>query len=65
MPRWRAEQEAGLVRASGRSGMDAAALARFCAHYERLTRWQLADTPRHAGLTLRLDGERRVIRRRC
>lgn len=58
VPRWRAEQEAAI---GGR--MDAAAIARFCAHYERLTRWQLADTPRHAGLTLRLDGSRRVISR--
>ena len=55
VPRWRAEQEAGI---GGR--MDTAAIARFCAHYERLTRWQLADTPRHAGLTLRLDAQRRV-----
>lgn len=61
VPHWRAQQEAGLIRATGRSGMDAPALARFCAHYERLTRWQLADTPRHAGLTLRLDEQRRVI----
>jgi D-glycerate 3-kinase len=61
VPRWRAQQEAGLARATGRPGMDAAALARFCAHYERLTRWQLATTPRHAGLTLRLDAHRQVI----
>lgn len=64
VPRWRAEQEAGLARATGRNqgirGMDAAAIARFCAHYERLTRWQLATTPAFASLTLRLDGERRV-----
>ncbi|WP_310476048.1 kinase, partial [Sandarakinorhabdus sp.] len=45
VPRWRAEQEAALTRATGRHGMDPAALTRFCAHYERLTRWQLADTP--------------------
>ena len=61
VPRWRAQQEAGLARATGRPGMDSAAIARFCAHYERLTRWQLADTPRHAVLTLQLDGQRRVI----
>jgi D-glycerate 3-kinase len=63
VPRWRAQQEAALTRATGRQGMDALAIARFCAHYERLTRWQLANTPRHAGLTLRLDGERRVTTR--
>lgn len=56
VPRWRAEQEASI---GGR--MDSAAVERFCAHYERLTRWQLQDTPRHAGLTLRLDGQRRVV----
>ena len=60
VPRWRTEQEAGLTCAAGRKGMDPAAIARFCAHYERLTRWQLADTPRRAGLTLRLDAQRRV-----
>lgn len=56
VPGWRAEQEAGLG-----GGMDAAGIVRFCAHYERLTRWQLADTPRHAGLVLRLDRQRRVV----
>ncbi|OYZ13088.1 MAG: hypothetical protein B7Y35_14165 [Sphingomonadales bacterium 28-64-96] len=56
VPRWRTEQEAAI---GGR--MPPAAIARFCAHFERLTRWQLADTPRHAGLTLRLDEQRRVI----
>ncbi len=61
VPRWRAQQEAGLTRTTGRKGMSPTAITRFCAHYERLTRWQLADTPRHAGLTLRLDGQRRVI----
>ncbi|WP_017667426.1 hypothetical protein [Sandarakinorhabdus sp. AAP62] len=61
VPRWRAQQEAGLSRATGRKGMSPAALTRFCAHYERLTRWQLLDTPRHASLTLRLDGQRRVV----
>ena len=61
VPRWRAQQEASLTRATGRSGMDSASIVRFCGHYERLTRWQLADTPRHAGLTLQLDGQQRVI----
>jgi D-glycerate 3-kinase len=61
VPRWRAQQEAGLTRATGRKGMSPTAITRFCAHYERLTRWQLADTPRHAGFNLRLDGQWRVI----
>ncbi len=61
VPIWRAQQEAGLTRATGRKGMSPATLTRFCAHYERLTRWQLEDTPRHAGLVLRLDGARQVV----
>jgi D-glycerate 3-kinase len=63
IPRWRAEQEAALMHATGRAGMDAAGIARFCAHYERLTHWQLANTPRHAGLVLQLDEQRRVTTR--
>jgi D-glycerate 3-kinase len=37
---WRQQQEAGLPRVAGRSrpAMDEAALARFIAHYERITR---------------------------
>ena len=62
VPRWRAEQEAGLARATGRPGMDAAALTRFCAHYERLTCWQLAHTPSHADLVIRLDRQRAMRR---
>jgi D-glycerate 3-kinase len=67
VPGWRAEQEAALARAARRAGlarpgMDAASIARFCAHYERLTRWQLATTPARAGLTLWLDRQRRVRR---
>jgi D-glycerate 3-kinase len=61
VPRWRADQEAALSRSSGRPGMDAAAIARFCAHYERLTRWQLASTPAQASLVLRLDRQRRLV----
>jgi D-glycerate 3-kinase len=60
VPRWRAEQEAALARMHGKPGMDAAAITRFCAHYERLTRWQLATTPQRAGLVLQLDGQRQV-----
>ena len=60
VPVWRAQQEAGLVRRSGGKGMDLAATTRFCAHYERLTRWQLAQTPARAGLTLQLGRNRQV-----
>jgi D-glycerate 3-kinase len=57
---WREQQEADLRRqASG--AMTPAQVARFIQHYERLTRWMLADMPDRADLTLRLDVERRVI----
>jgi D-glycerate 3-kinase len=44
---WRAEQEAGLNRdsRSARPPMSDAELARFIAHYERLTNWILEDEP--------------------
>lgn len=60
VPQWRMEQETRLAHATGRRGMDQSAMARFCAHYERLTRWQLATTPAHADLTLHLDAGRQV-----
>jgi D-glycerate 3-kinase len=44
---WRLEQEMGLARRESQSmpAMDAPAVARFIAHYERLTRWIIADEP--------------------
>lgn len=57
---WRAEQEAKLIARTGR-GMDAAQLARFVAHYERLTRWLLAEAPGRADLVFRLAADRRPI----
>jgi D-glycerate 3-kinase len=62
--RWRAEQEDTLrktLEAQGRSTaglMDAPALIRFVAHYERLTRWILDEMPTRADLVLRLDADR-------
>lgn len=55
---WRAEQEAGLNRdaRSARPPMSDAELARFIAHYERLTRWILEDEP--ADLIADLDPRR-------
>lgn len=60
---WRREQEQGLLRADtrGLSGMDDAALARFIAHYERLTRHILAEMPGRADLLVRLDALRRPL----
>ena len=55
---WRAEQEARL-RAEGRGGMAEAEIARFVAHYERLTRWILAEMPARADWLVALDAERK------
>ena len=54
---WRAEQEAKL-RARGLGGMDEAEIARFVAHYERLTRWILAEMPGRADWVVTLDADR-------
>ncbi len=54
---WRGQAESKLPIAQR---MDGAALARFVAHYERLTSWQLANAPRGPGVALALDRERRV-----
>ena len=56
---WRAEQEARLAINQGRSGMDAAALARFLAHFERVGRHALASLPARAALCIALDAQRR------
>lgn len=55
---WRAEQEAGLSRAAqgARAPMTPTELARFIAHYERITRQLLADPP--ADLIAELDQQR-------
>ncbi|MCB2060183.1 MAG: kinase [Novosphingobium sp.] len=58
---WRMQQEEQLREASGpdASGvMDAAGVARFIQHYERLTRYILAEMPGRADLTIRLDRDR-------
>lgn len=61
--RWRQEQEDKL-RATGAAGdrtMDAAALARFVQHYQRLTEVALATLPGRVDHLFRLDERRRVI----
>lgn len=55
---WRAEQEAKLRARTGR-GMSPEAISRFVAHYERLTRWILAEAPGRADRVFRLDDRRR------
>jgi len=61
---WRTEQErkrrsAALVRGEAPGGMTDAEIARFVAHYERLTRHILAEMPARADVTVRLDEHRR------
>lgn len=55
--RWRAEQELALP---AQRRMGPAPLDRFIAHYERLTRWMLAELPARADLVVRLDESHRV-----
>lgn len=55
---WRTEQEHKLIARTGK-GMSDAEVARFIAHYERLTRWILTEMPERARWTIRLDESRR------
>lgn len=55
---WRTEQEHKLRARTGR-GMSDAEVARFVAHYERLTRWILAEMPARADMVFELDAQRR------
>ncbi len=60
---WRREQEAKLRAARpGAPGlMDDAQVARFVAHFERVTRRLLEEGPARADAVLRLDAERRPL----
>lgn len=64
--RWRTEQEDALRERLVTAGrpvgrlMDGPAIARFIAHYERLTRWISEEMPSRADLVLRLDAMRRL-----
>ena len=55
--RWRTEQEHKLRERAG-AGMSDAEVARFVAHYERLTRWILSEMPSRADWTIPLDANR-------
>lgn len=63
---WRIEQEAKLRARLSREGADPARtmtdaeIARFIAHYERLTRHILAEMPDRADVVVPLDAERRA-----
>ncbi len=54
---WRAEQEAKLRERTGR-GMAPGEIARFVAHYERLTRWVAEEMPRRADWVVPLASDR-------
>ena len=61
---WRLEQEAHLRASSPTDApglMDEAAITRFIAHYERLTRHILAEMPARADITVRLDAARHPL----
>lgn len=61
---WRWQQEQALLAAApGRTGMDPAALARFLAHYERVSRQALRTLPAIADHVVALDEARRPLRR--
>ncbi len=55
---WRRQQEQQIAPALR---MDEAAIFRFVAHYERLTRWMLETAPAQARWCLQLDTDHRLI----
>lgn len=61
---WRLEQERDLAgeEHKGVHVMDEDRIARFIAHYERLTRWILSEMPARANLVIQLDARRRPLR---
>ncbi|HEX5377408.1 MAG TPA: kinase, partial [Phenylobacterium sp.] len=64
---WRREQERKLRERLAREGADPGramsdeAVARFIAHYERITRWILDEAPGRADIVVRLDAGRRAV----
>jgi D-glycerate 3-kinase len=58
--RWRLEQEKKLIAGAG-DGMSDAEVARFVAHYERLTRWILTEAPERARVIFPLDENRKPL----
>jgi D-glycerate 3-kinase len=63
VPQWRRQQEADNVRdpaacVDSKAAMTAADLARFIAHYERLSRHALAVLPAQADVVIELDRQR-------
>jgi len=58
--RWRGEQEQGLLARHAPLAMDAPAMERFLAHFERLSRHALASLPPLADTCVEYDDERHV-----
>lgn len=58
--RWRGEQEEALIARHAPLAMDATAMARFLAHFERLSRHALATLPGLADSVVEYDHERHV-----
>ena len=67
---WRREQERKLRErlaregAGGKRAMSDAEVAHFIAHYERLTRWILAEMPARADVVVALDAARKAVLKR-
>ena len=62
---WREQQEAELRAKSGKDApgaMTPEQVSRFIQHYERLTRWVLAEMPERADVTIGLDSDRALRR---
>lgn len=60
---WRQQQEAALRRTApqGTAVMDEAAVVRFVAHYERITRWMMEQMRERGDRTIHLDVGRRMV----
>lgn len=59
--RWRGEQEEALLARKAPLAMDARAMVRFLAHFERLSRHALATLPALADSVVEYDDERHVV----
>ena len=59
--KWRSEQEEELLARNAPLAMDAQAMVRFLAHYERLSRHALATLPALADTSVEYDDERHVL----
>ncbi|WP_243041814.1 kinase [Dyella sedimenti] len=59
--RWRSEQEVELLARHAPLAMDAVTMARFLAHFERLSRHALATLPELADTVVEYDDDRHVV----